>query len=190
MSDDFPDIEDLLDDDNSPNRPSWRATVRRGRLTVTSWAPWLATEGPIGNLFRLRRADVTIADLTIEGEDEGELLISFLCVGRDRSAAEQVLLDWAAHVGYRRVWLPDRLVEIEPSADQVGKAEVRCATCLATWRDGTPNFWAIVRKQGMFPKWCPLCGAELHQWTVLADDLRQQSRRRSDSGENKEKTNA
>jgi hypothetical protein len=130
----------------------------------------MARGGPLGSLLRAReRAAVAIADLTLHGEDSEELLVRFHAAGRMRDEAERVLLEWASRVGYRRVWFPDRMVEIEPSPEQIGRASVRCPTCRAGWADSSPEFWLSVRKQGAFPMWCALCGCELPQWTVSAD---------------------
>jgi hypothetical protein len=171
MDDDFDfNFDDILDGGGEPKSPTYRATIRNGRLTVTGWAPWLARGGPLGSLLRAReRADVAIADLTIHGEDDEELSVRFHAAGRMREEAERVLLEWASRVGYRRVWLPDRMIEIEPAPEQIGTASVRCPTCRAQWADSGPDFWLSVREQGAFPSWCPLCGCELPQWTVSTD---------------------
>lgn len=169
MDDDF-DFDDILGGEDEPESPTYRATIRKGRLMVTGWAPWMARGGPLGSLLRAReRAEVVIADLTIHGEDDKELSVRFHAAGGKRDEAERVLLEWASRVGYRRVWFPDRMIEIEPSPEQIGRASVRCPTCRAQWTDSSPDFWLSVRKQGAFPMWCALCGCELPQWSVRAD---------------------
>jgi hypothetical protein len=163
-------MDDHFDFDLEAEPPTYRATIRNGHLTITGWAPWLARGGPLGSLLRAReRAEVAIADLTTHGEDNEEFSVRFHAAGRLREEAERVLLEWASRVGYLRVWLPDRMIEIEPSPAQIGTASVRCPTCRARWADSTPDFWLSVREQGAFPMWCPLCGCELPQWTVSAD---------------------
>ena len=77
-------------------------------------------------------------------------------------------LDYAD--GHRRLWLPDRLVEIERDPEAITHASVRCDVCHARWSDGTPEFWLGVREAKAFPKWCPVCGCELPQWVTRAMD--------------------
>jgi hypothetical protein len=168
--DDFPDefgsgFDPGLELDEPPD-PTWRATIRRGGLTLTGWAPFLISEGPLATLLPAReRAGVTIADLTIYGADDDEVSVRYLALGTGREVADAKLTKWAQTVGYSRLWLPNRLVDLQPTA-LIGEASVRCPTCRSQWRDSTPNFWSIVRDAGSFPKWCPMCGCELPQWTV------------------------
>ena len=107
--------------------PEYRATIRNGTVLLTHWAPWLVAGGVWNELLAARkRAGVAIADLTLTGRNETELLVTFLSRGRDPAAAEDALCDWAHQVGYRRVWLPDRLVTLDASPDPFAHAEVRC----------------------------------------------------------------
>ena len=178
--DDFDEILEDLDGGGEPD-PTYRATiiVRTGRVSVTGWAGWLACGGAFGKLLREReRAGVAIADLTTTGADDDELIARFYADGGDLEAAEEALVEWASHVGYRRIWLSNRVAELEPSGEQIGPAHVRCPTCRAGWADATPEFWLMVRKQGEFPRWCPVCGFELPQWSVR-DEARSQPRARA-----------
>jgi hypothetical protein len=182
---DFDELFELLEDGDDEPDPSFRATIRRGRLTLTNWAPWLFRCGPLGALVREReRCGVAIADLTLHGEDDDEVSVRFYAAGPKREEAERILIEWAARVGYRRVWLPDRLVEIEPAPEQtIGTAAVRCPTCLAHWADAQPEFWLQVRESGAFPMWCPACGCELPQWTVRGERKDAPEGKGSGSGE-------
>lgn len=147
--------------------PEYRATIRNGTVLLTHWAPWLVAGGVWNELLAARkRAGVAIADLTLTGRNETELLVTFLSRGRDPAAAEDALCDWAHQVGYRRVWLPDRVVTLDASPDPFAHAEVRCRICGARWHDSAPDFWTMVREQRHFPKWCFICGWELPQWEV------------------------
>ncbi len=161
-------IEEFMGEaDDGVPVPSWRATIRRGRLMLTSWAPFLITGGPLGTLFPARRrAGVAIADLTNVGE--GELAVRYWSPGPDRAEADGVLIGWARDVGYRRLWMDDRVIELEPDPERLQEASVSCPTCRAGWSDATPEFWLTVRNAKTFPKWCPLCGCELPSWTVKA----------------------
>ena len=157
-------FEELFGEDVEPD-PTWRATIRRGRLMLTNWAPWLITSGPPSNLLPARaRAGVTIADLTIHGAENDEVSVRYV-VRAENDHADEVLLDWAQRVGHKRVWLPDHMVELDPDPELIVPMTVRCDVCRARWSDGTPEFWLVVREGKAFPKWCPICGCELAQWT-------------------------
>ena len=154
-------------DDEPELTPTWRATIRRGKLMLTGWAPWLITGGPLGSLLPARaRSGVTIADLTLHGADEDEVSVRFLVRAKPTEPADDLLIDWASKVGYRRVWLPDGLVDIERDPQAMTRASVRCDVCHARWSDATPEFWLGVRQAKAFPKWCPMCGSELPQWAT------------------------
>jgi hypothetical protein len=75
-----------------------------------------------------------------------------------------VLRDWAAEVGYRRLWLPGAVIALPPFGG--GEARARCTGCRVVLTDGDPRFWLGVRQLGRFPGICPLCGSDLPQWTV------------------------
>lgn len=154
---------DLGDEADPPETPDFRATIRAGRLTVIAWSPCLFGEGPNGKLVRDRAADgVTIADLRLVGEGPRELIVSYLAVA-DRARADRLLIGWARAVGHARVWLPDRVVALEPDCP-LGAARVRCPTCGADWEDSGADFWAQVRRLGQFPNICPICHGDLPQW--------------------------
>lgn len=105
----------LEDDGDEPPSPTWRATIRRGKLMLTDWAPFLVGPGPLGSLLQGReRAGITIADLTLHGGAADEVSVRYWVTGTGREEADQRLTDWAAAVGYKRIWLPDGLVGIEP----------------------------------------------------------------------------
>jgi hypothetical protein len=171
-------FEDYLEGDGSVPDPSFRATIRGRRLMLTHWAPWLVRYGPSGRfLIERERAGVTIADLTVHGEDDDEVSVRFFALGTGREQAEEVLIEWATRVGYRRIWLPDRLVTTEP--EPLRTASVRCRTCSATWQDSSPEFWMAVKRGGMFPHWCPVCGCELPQWKVRPSRRRRRAGKRA-----------
>jgi hypothetical protein len=168
MSDeDFNELStDLTGADSAPD-PTFRATIRGRRLMLTGWAPWLIRGGPLATLFPDRAADgITIADLTIHGNDDNEVSVRFYTVGGQLEDAESVLIRWAEGVGHRRIWFPDRLVTVESDPRSIGTASVRCPTCRARWSDSSPEFWLVVKGSGTFPRWCPMCGCEVPQWTV------------------------
>ncbi len=166
---DSDEIFDEGEQEARPEAPSARVVVRDGVVTVTEWQPWLANGGPLGNMFRDReRERIAIADLTAVGESSEEVIVRFRAAGRARRDAEHALIRWAAAVGYRRVWLPDSVVDLEPPPDRRA-ASVECPTCGADWADADPDFWLSVREGGCFPTTCPLCGGHLPQWSVYRD---------------------
>ena len=108
---------------------------------------------------------MAIADLEVVREDgEAVELIARFLAG-DRPAARTALIRLARDAGYRRMWLPDHVVELR--GWRPGRAETRCTGCRATLTDGEPAFWATVRSSGCFPTICPLCGSDLPQWCQI-----------------------
>ncbi len=171
--DDFnPELDSDFDAETGVPDPTFRATIRKGRVMLTAWANWLAAGGMWNGMLDARsRAAVAIADITVVGEDDSEVMVRFLNDGRAHDEAVAALCDWAQCVGYRRIWIDDRvevILDDEPAI--IAKAEVRCPTCGSRWRDSTPEFWALVRKMGAFPKWCVICGWELPQWDVVSEN--------------------
>ena len=151
--------------------PDFRVTLRRGRVQLLPWAPWMYRGGPFATLLAARgRAGVTFADLTVvhDGDTPAEIIVDFL--GGDTPAAREALASWAAAVGYRRLWLPGEVVELT-AGPLAGRATVVCASCRSRWTDARTDFWLGVRRAGHFPTVCPLCGGDLPQWTVCQDGL-------------------
>ena len=148
--------------------PDFRATVRAHRVRLVDWTPWLASSGPLQTLLQARgRAGFAIADLTVLRDDDvaGEVIVDV--VAGDAPSHRDALTDWAAAVGYRRIWLPGDVRELEPSPG--GTATTTCTGCRARLTDGSAGFWLMVRRGGRFPAACPLCGCDLPQWTTMSD---------------------
>lgn len=151
------------DEGEAPSVPDFRATIRGSKLTLVGWAPHLLSVGPTGALVRERaHAGVTIADLWVTGDEPSEVIVGYLAVA-DRRRADRLLARWAEAVGHGRLWLPDRLVELDPDRP-LGSARVECPTCGAGWQDGSTDFWVNVRQGGRFPSLCPICNGDLPQW--------------------------
>ena len=145
--------------------PDFRLTVRRSTLLAVDWHPWLVGSGPMTTMLHARaRAGVAIADVTVIRDEEvaTEALVRFLA--GDRPAARAAIEAWACDVGYRRLWLPDAVVELPGPGE--GQAETRCRGCGVHLCDAGGAFWLRVRCAGRFPAACPLCGADLPQWRV------------------------
>jgi hypothetical protein len=162
-----------------PDCPDFRATITPDELRVIDWGPWLVDGGPLAEAFRGRaRKGVSIADLTVVRERDdvedapvAELIVAFHA--GDTPAARAQLAGWAATVGYRRIWLPQDVRELDPAAG--GAARTRCTCCRKKWANDEARFWLAVRAAGRFPALCPLCGSDLPQWRV-----RQETQAKSD----------
>jgi hypothetical protein len=148
--------------------PNYRITARRdGTIRLAEWSPWLAAGGPLYTLLDARgRAGVGIADLTVVRDDDDlalEVIVDFRCGGD--GAHRDALRDWAAHVGYRRIWFDGEVADLEPIAG--GAAETRCTGCRARFVDAGAALWEFVRARGAFPTSCVLCGCDVAQWTPV-----------------------
>lgn len=157
--------------------PDFRATIRRdGLVRLVPWHPGLATWGPLTASLEARgRAGVTIADIIIEHEqdihsdDDADEVVSeafVTYITAPTRLADKALTDWATLIGYRRLWLPGGINRLR-SAVGGGQVTTRCTGCHARHTDAHLDFWAMIRRCGYFPVYCPLCGADLPQWTAV-----------------------
>lgn len=151
--------------------PDFRATITGGHLTLVPWhANLFLPTGPAGHHFRRRRQrGVVIADLTVIRDDDGrpDELIAEVLSGRLEGGRRAQLLEWAASLGYRRLWLPGEVVEPPCEESHAGEpVGTRCVACRARWQDESFRFWEMVRRWGHFPMACPVCGCDLPQWSV------------------------
>ena len=154
-----------LDDQLNP----WcRATVAGDAITLNPWTPMLLRSGPAAmTLERLSERGVALADLYAEGEPcEEELFVKYVARLRTETS-DDALVAWAQTVGYRRVWLPDRVIDLDPAEADVGLAETSCRTCGLEWRDDSEAFWSTVRTAGAFPGFCLACGSSMPEWRVV-----------------------
>jgi hypothetical protein len=107
--------------------------------------------------------------------DEREELTAARVRGSDPAAAhEEVLAAWARDVGYRRLWLPSRVICFDGVAATVAAAAVTCPTCGLHWRDESARFWARVRADGHFPACCLACNGSLPEWCVDGPEVDEQ----------------
>lgn len=169
MSDFDPDeIHEHIFGNSASSNPSYRATFRRGQLTVLPFFQSMVVMGPSTGHFRSReKAGAVIADLTSHSGSPGdELSVAYRARGRHLAEAEARIVEWAASVGFHRLWFPDRLVELAATAGGDDVASVKCTTCGQAWSDGGNQFWEMIVQQHAFPTFCPLCGADLPQWRL------------------------
>ena len=163
--------EHVLDDEHELPIPAYRATIRGGRLTITDWAPSLMSQERLKEMSRgSASVEATIVDLAVVGEAGDELVAVHHAEGNGLEEVDQAVVEWAGHVGYRRVWLPSQVVDIEPSPGQIGTARLTCPTCAMEYRSDGAEFWLKVRELGMFPPICMACGCEVPQWEVIPDE--------------------
>jgi hypothetical protein len=141
--------------------PTCRATIRKGVVTLNRWSPTLFGHGPEPAGFKTLKA--ALADLQIAGD---ELIVTPVPRAPWDAHAEHALLRWAPTAGYRRVWLPERVVTFD-GPPPLGQARVDCPSCGARWEDGSANFWDRVLSDGRFPGRCPACGGSLPEWSVI-----------------------
>ena len=91
--------------------PTCRATIRDGLVTLNRWTPGLFGRGPEPAGFRTITA--ALADLRFEDD---ELIVTPVPRTPWSADAEAAILRWAPTVGYRRVWLPRRVVTFDEVA--------------------------------------------------------------------------
>jgi hypothetical protein len=144
----------------SIDAPICRAAVRDGRVTLNRWTPSLVDGGPAQ--AGLRTVTAALADLRTW---DGELIVTPVAPTPWTGESDEAVLRWAATVGYRRVWLPSRMVDLDGFA-QFSAAAVDCPTCGARWEDQTVDFWENVRRNGWFPGFCLACGGSLPEWEI------------------------
>ena len=150
-----------MDENGNTQRPFARACIRTGRVTLNPWNPRMIRGGPMA--MHMRRVRAALVDLF--QVDEDELIVEPVARSRFSSEDAGVIVAWARRVGYRRVWLPDEVIELE-GEPAGGAAKVLCRSCGARWEDESHNFWLRVREQGHFPGYCPACGGSLPEWEL------------------------
>lgn len=145
--------------------PFARAAIRDGVITLHAWSPRLIRGGPrVGTLDSLSAA---LADLSCTGDND--LIVTPVIRGQLNGSAAAALALWAGTVGYRRLWLPGQIIDLDDRPALIGCVAVRCPTCSAHWRDAQVEFWEHVREQGAFPGRCMACGGVLPEWELVHD---------------------
>jgi hypothetical protein len=139
--------------------PACRAAILGGEIILNRWSRSLLSGGP--ERVGMRAIEASLADLRLLGD---ELVVTPVPRAPWSAGAQSTLLEWAAMVGYRRVWLPDQVVDLGRVLAPLARAGVRCPTCGATWEDDTVVFWERVRRNGWFPGVCLACGGSLPEW--------------------------
>ena len=155
-----------FDDDTPADGPFLRATITARGICLNPPAPGIITGGPATMTLRQLRGRAVLVDLRVAGDDDAELIASTPpnAPRLDKRSLRR-LIRWAGVVGYRRLWFPDGVVELE-APDGLPTAQVVCPTCTARWADSSAPFWEMVREFGHFPGYCSACGGSLPEWEV------------------------
>src|SRR4051812_50198051 len=108
-------------------------------------------------LYARGRAGVALADVTVirDGDVAAEAVVHFLA--GDRPAARSTIQAWAGDVGYRRLWLPDTVVELPGPGE--GEADTRCRSCGVHLCDASGGVWGQGPPARPVPPPPPPCGA-------------------------------
>lgn len=167
--DDFDEnLDDLIEWEAMPERerisaPSYRATIRKGKIWIRGWHPNLFSRGQ--RWPGRKDAEVGIADLSVVKTGESRDLVVQFVRTSPSGGDEEVLRDWAAQTGYSRIWFADGPVDLKIDPQRLGPARTTCPVCRTRWStEGDPQFWAGVLKAGFFPDTCTVCGCNLPEW--------------------------
>src|SRR5436309_9710654 len=127
------------------NPPFARATITSRGITLNRWRTGLIDGAPAGMLLRpLARRGVVLADLVADREQR-DLMVRFVPRDAATDEARVALTQWAARVGWRRIWLDDRVVDLDSAQPALGRARAACPTCGLRWEDDRLEFWERVR---------------------------------------------
>ncbi len=118
--------------------------------------------GPSGCFLRQAFQATSVADLTVIEDEYQPEVIATIKAGSAQAIVDP-LTSWAQALGYRRLWLPDNVIDIEV-ADGPKSYGTTCPTCHAEWSDDSPEFWQASVRQGSFPAFCWVCGGLMPQW--------------------------
>ena len=92
-------------------------------MTLNRWTPTLLGLGPEAAGFRTLNA--ALADVRFH---EDEIIVTPVPRAPWDAGAEEAILAWAPTAGYRRVWLPQRVVTFD-APPPLGYARVDCPSC-------------------------------------------------------------
>ena len=91
-----------------------------------------------------------------------DLIVSDVFVTDRVELGHRKLVEFAARLGYRRVWFGNEVVAMEPAL-LGGTWRSTCRNCGLTWTDSTDGFWLHTRGMGYFPPVCALCSHPIAQ---------------------------
>lgn len=146
----------------SPRSNSKRLIVREHDLLIVPIWPIMRVAHP--SIDRVLDAGVVLAELTSFSDVEAG--VAFAPRARVDADVQGRIASWAELVGYRRIWFPETVRELDPAARAIGPAEVDCLGCGVTLHGSGYEFWLATRERKTFPPLCPVCGFTLPQWRV------------------------
>ena len=145
----------------------FRATITGQTLVLTELRPQMIAQTALREVIkRSLPAGVALADIEIDtrdGSDQTEPTIQF--IAGDSPEARERLTQWAAHVGHKRLWFEDQVVDVERLDNVLGEFETTCLGCGWYRKNSGYSFMWHAQDEGVFPINCNVCGAALPQWT-------------------------
>ena len=145
----------------------FRATITGQTLVLTELRPQMIAPTALREVIkRSLPAGVALADIEIDtrdGSDQTEPTIQF--IAGDSPEARDRLTQWAAHVGHKRLWFEDQVVDVERLDNVLGEFETTCLGCGWYRKNSGYSFMWHAQDEGVFPINCNVCGAALPQWT-------------------------
>ena len=145
----------------------FRATITGQTLVLTELRPQMIAPTALREVIkRSLPAGVALADIEIDtrdGSDQTEPTIQF--IAGDSPEARERLTQWAAHVGHKRLWFEDQVVDVERLDNVLGEFETTCLGCGWYRKNSGYSFMWHAQDEGVFPINCNVCGAALPQWT-------------------------
>ena len=145
----------------------FRATITGQTLVLTELRPQMIAPATLREVIkRSLPAGVALADIEIDtrdGSDQTEPTIQF--IAGDSPEARDRLTQWAAHVGHKRLWFEDQVVDVERLDNVLGEFETTCLGCGWYRKNSGYSFMWHAQDEGVFPINCNVCGAALPQWT-------------------------
>ena len=145
----------------------FRATITGQTLVLTELRPQMIAPTALREVIkRSLPAGVALADIEIDtrdGSDQTEPTIQF--IAGDSPEARDRLTQWASHVGHKRLWFEDQVVDVERLDNVLGEFETTCLGCGWYRKNSGYSFMWHAQDEGVFPINCNVCGAALPQWT-------------------------
>ena len=145
----------------------FRATITGQTLVLTELRPQMIAPTALREVIkRSLPAGVALADIEIDtrdGSDQTEPTIQF--IAGDSPEARERLTQWASHVGHKRLWFEDQVVDVERLDNVLAEFETTCLGCGWYRKNSGYSFMWHAQDEGVFPINCNVCGAALPQWT-------------------------
>ena len=145
----------------------FRATITGQTLVLTELRPQMIAPATLREVIkRSLPAGVALADIEIDtrdGSDQTEPTIQF--IAGDSPEARERLTQWASHVGHKRLWFEDQVVDVARLDNVLGEFETTCLGCGWYRKNSGYSFMWHAQDEGVFPINCNVCGAALPQWT-------------------------